>query len=201
MDSEPTDTLPPPEEPRPRKPKRRAKESTSKYRVQLQLDELKAIELRLAGATLLQIATACGKQHPSWAHKTITRAFKRERLPLVEEEVKRMLARLERHHLSWWPRATANPPDETATDVCLRIYDRQCKILGIGPNSPLIGELMIGLGLAPNGRGGPANGYGYLPADDPDRAARIAALPAEDKERLADLLREAESILDRARAE
>jgi len=92
-----------------------------------------ALRLKLAGATLDDIARQLGYSHPSAARKAYLAALHSPSRESVAQarEIERL--RLERLHLLWWLRATANPtaPDPEATDRVLKISAARVALLGL----------------------------------------------------------------------
>lgn len=89
-----------------------------------------AVQLRIAGASLQQIADRVGYAHPSGAHQAITRALA-EMLPdSTRAEARRLeLARLDRLEMNAWPRALGG--DEKAEATILRCIGMRAKLQGL----------------------------------------------------------------------
>lgn len=89
-----------------------------------------AVQLRIAGASLQQIAERVGYAHASGAHQAITAAL-RQMLPEQERaDARRLeLAKLDRLEMAAWPQALAG--DDRAAGTILRCIDRRAKLLGL----------------------------------------------------------------------
>ena len=153
---------------------------TSALALKRHQDDVKAYELKLAGATLFEIGVALGHPNRNWALQAIKRVRKMQLLPLVEQEAADNIERLDRLIKAHWLRATSNPPEKDSAEIVLKCIRQRCAIYGIG-SAPLIGELSIGIGLGANGNAG--NG-GATPPDDMDGSVKLCTL--EEKKAIAD---------------
>jgi hypothetical protein len=156
--------------------------------------EARVYELKLAGATLLEIGTAFGHPNANWAWQAIQRVRRRNELPLVEQEAADNLARIDSLLKAHYPRAIGNPPDEKSSEIVLKCIRQRCAIYGLG-STPLIGELSIGIAQGANGYAG--NG-GARAIDDTNESVKLCNL--EEKRSIAEHLAAIEGILAGARA-
>jgi AraC-like DNA-binding protein len=95
--------------------------------------QARAVQLRVAGASLQQIADTVGFANPSGAHAAIMRAL-REMLPEQERADARRLeiAKLDRLEMAAWPRAMGAGEDaDRAAGTILRCISMRAKILGL----------------------------------------------------------------------
>lgn len=93
--------------------------------------EQQGLELRLGGASYVQIAESLGMT-PGGAYKAVDRALARQAAQTEEkaDKLRRLeLARLERLHLGLWQKAKAG--DEKAVREVLRIAERRARLLGL----------------------------------------------------------------------
>lgn len=92
--------------------------------------ESEAVQLRLAGASLAQIAARVGYADPSGAHRAITRAL-RAMLPEQERADARRLeiAKLDRLEMAAWPHALGG--DDRAAATILRCIGMRAKLQGL----------------------------------------------------------------------
>lgn len=109
-----------------------APESTTSQRIIRGRErELKALEMRKAGATFEQIGNALGIT-PQGAHRAVKRALRRiiEKSDEAAEEIRRLeLERLDAMLLALWPQAKRG--NLGAVDRILRIMERRAKLLGL----------------------------------------------------------------------
>lgn len=94
--------------------------------------EAEALRLRVAGASLSQIAAAIGVRSDASAHKALARGL--ARLAEISLEAATQLRavegeRLERLHATWWPLALQG--DGEAADRILRIAARRARLYGL----------------------------------------------------------------------
>ena len=103
---------------------------TSGKMIEATRKQREAVQLRVAGASLAQIAERVGYSHPSGAHQAIVAALK-EMLPEQERaDARRLeLAKLDRLEMNAWPRALAG--DEKAEATILRCIGMRAKLLGL----------------------------------------------------------------------
>jgi hypothetical protein len=114
--------------------------TTGKREVEAQRKSSQAVQLRVAGATLTQIAERLGYADASGAHRAITRALK-EMLPEEDRQAGRRLelAKLDRLEMSAWPNALAG--DDKAANVILRCIGMRAKLLGL--EAPAIVDVRV----------------------------------------------------------
>lgn len=108
-----------------------ADSKASRRKVTARERELRALELRKAGLTYLQIAQQLGITEQG-AHKAVMRTLKRlnERIMEQAAEVRRLeLERLDAMLLSLWPQARKG--NLGAIDRVLRIMQRRADLLGL----------------------------------------------------------------------
>jgi len=91
--------------------------------------QVKALQLRVAGATLREIAEQLGYAHPSGAADAIDAALNLTIIQPVETERKLDLARLDNLLLMLWVQARAG--NGTAIDRILRVMERRSRLLGL----------------------------------------------------------------------
>ena len=93
--------------------------------------EQRGLELRLAGASYVQIAEALGMT-PGGAFKVVDRALRRQAAE-TDEKVEALrsleLSRLERLHLALWSRGKDG--DVKAVQTLLRLAERRARLLGL----------------------------------------------------------------------
>ncbi len=87
-----------------------------------------ALSLRKAGASLDQVATACGYASKSGAHKAIRRALSELPRENAEELRALELARLDELLMSYWQRAKK---DVNAAHLVLKIAAQRAQLLGL----------------------------------------------------------------------
>lgn len=89
-----------------------------------------AIQLRLAGATLTQIADQVGYATPSGAHQAIMAALRTNLPETTRAEARALeLARLDRLEMAHWQRALSG--DDKASNIVLKCIGMRRQILGI----------------------------------------------------------------------
>lgn len=119
--------------------------SPKDHDVELTLREIRAVQLRAAGAGFDQIATALGYANRSGAYKAVRRALQRWGSEAVEELRVLELARLDQITQKLWPQILGAPakdngdgtqapprePDQKAMDLYLKVSGRRAKLLGL----------------------------------------------------------------------
>jgi len=105
--------------------------STTPARIDARVRAAQALQLRMSGATLQQVADALGYRTPGSVWSAITRLMKRQEAEAADEYRAFHLARLERLLLGQWQDATNG--SIKATDVCLKILQEIGRINGVGP--------------------------------------------------------------------
>lgn len=105
-----------------------SKQRTSQRDINAKERQNQALSLRRTGLSLAQIATACGYQSKSSAHKAIRAALKE--LPMQNAEELRTLEaqRLDDLQAAWWLRAKK---DVGALHAVLRIMEQRARLFGI----------------------------------------------------------------------
>lgn len=106
---------------------------TSKRMVEARERQAQAIQLRIAGANLTQIAQRLGYKNPSGAHQAIMAAL-RDMLPEQDRaDARRLeLAKLDRLEMSAWNRALGDGEDaDKAAYTILRCIGQRSKLLGL----------------------------------------------------------------------
>lgn len=96
------------------------------------LREVRALELRMAGATFAAIAQSLGYAHRKNAQRAVERAIAAEAAataPDREAFVQMHLMRTERLIRAHWTRAVGG--DTAATETIRRLLERQAKLLGL----------------------------------------------------------------------
>lgn len=108
---------------------------TSKRRLEAIGKQNRALELRIAGASLPEIAREVGYAGAPGAFKAIDTAIARQQHQAAETVRKLELSRLDRMLLSLWPTIIDPkvPPAERVrvVDAIIRIMDRRAKYLGL----------------------------------------------------------------------
>jgi hypothetical protein len=123
------------------KPKRkggRVGPTSGPNQIEAKQRQAQAVQLRVAGATLTQIAERLGYVHASGAHQAIMAAL-RDMLPEQERaDARRLeLAKLDRLEMSAWPRALNTDPQappgdaDKAAFTILRCISQRSKLLGL----------------------------------------------------------------------
>lgn len=104
--------------------------TTSGKMIEAKRKQREAVQLRVAGASLAQIAERVGYSHASGAHQAITAAL-REMLPDQERaDARRLeLAKLDRLEMAAWPNALSG--DDRAATTILRCVGMRAKLLGL----------------------------------------------------------------------
>ena len=133
--------------------------STTPARVDARLRAMQALQLRVSGATLQQVADALGYRTPGGVWSAITRLLHRQEREAADDYRAFHLARLERLLLGQWQQAISG--NTKATDVCLRILQEIGRITGVG--SP-VGVAASATVAVPPGSDGP--GVNWIPDDD-----------------------------------
>jgi hypothetical protein len=105
--------------------------STTPARIDARMRATQALQLRMSGATLVQVADALGYSTPGGVWSAITRLLKRQEAEAADEYRAFHLARLERLLLGQWQDAING--NVKATDVCLKILQEIGRINGVGP--------------------------------------------------------------------
>lgn len=88
-----------------------------------------AVKLRVAGATFQQIADQLGYVDKSHASQAVKRCLKKAAREATQEMFELELQRLEDLQVTYWVQARAG--DKKAAELCLKIIDRRCKLLGL----------------------------------------------------------------------
>jgi len=108
------------------------RQKLSKSTITSRLRQHKALELRLAGLQLEEIADKLDYGNASSVYYAINAALKRE---CPQEEVERMRAvmnaRLLRLLKAVWPHAIAKQPDLQAMDRAMKLLERLCRLHGL----------------------------------------------------------------------
>lgn len=94
--------------------------------------EVRALELRMAGATFAAIAQALGYSHRKNAQRAVERAMRREQAAIAPDReafVQMHLMRTERLIQAHWRRATGGDP--AATETIRRLLERQARLMGL----------------------------------------------------------------------
>lgn len=104
--------------------------TTGTKMIEAKRKQREAVQLRIAGASLQQIAERVGYSHASGAHAAITSAL-REMLPEQERaDARRLeLAKLDRLEMAAWPAALTG--DDRAQATILRCVAMRSKLLGL----------------------------------------------------------------------
>jgi hypothetical protein len=104
--------------------------TTGTKEIEAQRKSSQAVQLRIAGASLVQIAERLGYADASGAHRAITRALK-AMLPEEDRQTARRLelARLDRLEMAAWPHALAG--DQAASGTIIRCVGMRAKLLGL----------------------------------------------------------------------
>ncbi len=133
--------------PRPRAHKGRAK--TGKYNISKLQQETKALELRLQGLTLEEIAKKTGFwKDRRGAYRAVTTALKRateDNNELADELRTLELERLDKYLTTL--KAKIRKGDTRAIDTALRIMDRRAKLLGL--DAPAKSEVDVNVSELP----------------------------------------------------
>jgi AraC-like DNA-binding protein len=103
---------------------------TGQRQIEAERKSSEAVQLRIAGANLTQIARQLGYADASGAHRAITRALK-VMLPEQERSQARRLelAKLDRLEMAAWPHALAG--DQAASGTIIRCVGMRAKLLGL----------------------------------------------------------------------
>lgn len=106
--------------------------TTSDKAIEAARKQGQAVQLRIAGASLAQIAERVGYADPSGAHRAITAAL-REMLPEQDRaEARRLeIAKLDRLEMAAWNRALGGDEPDKAAATILRCIGMRAKLLGL----------------------------------------------------------------------
>ena len=109
-----------------------SKESTtSKRRIAVLERDVKALELRKAGANYVQIAAQLGMKYPSTAMMALRRQMERLRPVAMATELRELEAiRLDAIWLRLWQRFQANPSDQVVRSM-MQVMERRARLLGL----------------------------------------------------------------------
>jgi hypothetical protein len=98
--------------------------------IELTKKQADALGLRLAGASLMQIAESVGWETPAAAHSAIMSALKTILPPETRDEYRRLeIARLDRLEQGHWVRALNG--DDKSANVVLKCIGMRAKLLGL----------------------------------------------------------------------
>lgn len=101
-------------------------------RVQLQEKKAKALQMALGGASYETIARECGWANKSTAYRHVQNAM-RDWSPIDYSDAQTMraqeMARLDRLMTTHWVNALRG--DVRASEICLRIIQQRCRIMGL----------------------------------------------------------------------
>jgi hypothetical protein len=106
-----------------------AESKTSPRRLEAHGKHARAIQLRIAGATLQQIADELGYAGPSGAHEAIQRGLDKTMRPGADELRDLYSSRLDRLLLGIWDKASKG--NLLAVDRAVRVIDRMAKLHGV----------------------------------------------------------------------
>jgi hypothetical protein len=109
----------------------------------LALKERKAVEMRLAGANLTEIAEALGYSAPSSAYRAVMRAISRDSQEDIDELRRLEAARLDAATAAIWPQVLDG--DLQAVRTYVRISARRARMLGLDPPQEFRGMLTLTL--------------------------------------------------------
>lgn len=124
--------------------KRHPESRTSPRRIESHQKAVKAVELRKAGMTYVQIAQAVGYGSPEAACKAVSRALEESIVEPTQGLIQLETERLDRLMLALWKDATNG--NQGAVDRVLKIMERRAKLLGLDRPTKFEGDV--------NGTGG-----------------------------------------------
>lgn len=106
----------------------------SPKKIQVQMRQTQALEMRMAGATFVQIAERLNYKNPMGARKAVEAGILRHVREPSETARELELERLDRLLMRLWPRAMSpkiDPPDYQAVDRVMSIMSRRAKLMGL----------------------------------------------------------------------
>lgn len=110
--------------------------TTSPAQIKVNERQIRALNLRKAGATFPEIAEAEGYASPSGAYEAVKAALKKTMSEPAEELRQLELTRLDDMLASIWDAVLAGDTDSIAT--ALRISERRARLLGLDRPDPMV---------------------------------------------------------------
>lgn len=128
----------------------------------------RAVDLAVAGMSLVQIAETLGYADKSGPSRAIHRALNRQEAAAVGEFRDLENARLDRLQAAWWTKAIGG--DRHAALIVLRVFERRAKLNGLDQPQQFVGAFAAG----------------SIPKDPQERAAVLISLRDRLAERVAE---------------